>query len=151
METNLPPLKAHLGYWLRLVSNQVSGAFARKLAAKGVAVAEWAVMRELHDRDRPPSEIAQALQFTRGGITKLVNRLHARKLVARGRNARDGRGRTLSLTPAGRTLVRQLALLADRNDAEFFAALGAREREQFLRLLRRIADRQRISDTIPTQ
>lgn len=151
METKtVSPLKAHLGYWLRLVSNQVSGAFAAKLAARKVTVAEWAVMRELYDRDRPPSGIADALAFTRGGITKLADKLIARGLLTRSRDARDGRAQMLSLTAAGRKLVQQLALLADRNDEEFFAGLDAREHQQLLRTLRKIAARKGIDDIIPT-
>ena len=42
-------LTTHLGYWLRLVSNHVSQAFARKLEGRGVTVAEWVVMRLLLD------------------------------------------------------------------------------------------------------
>ncbi len=45
-------LEAHLGYWLRYVSNHVSHAFALKVAAHGVSVAEWVVMRELTARPR---------------------------------------------------------------------------------------------------
>lgn len=33
-------LERHLGYWLRRVSNQVSGAFARALQERGLSVAE---------------------------------------------------------------------------------------------------------------
>ena len=42
-------LTAHLGYWLRLVSNHVSHAFAQKLEAENVTVAEWVMMRSLYD------------------------------------------------------------------------------------------------------
>ena len=45
----LSPLESHLGYWLRYVSNHVSHAFALKVAARGVTVAEWVVLRELYD------------------------------------------------------------------------------------------------------
>ena len=44
-------LEAHLGYWLRFVSNHVSHAFSRKLFARDVTVAEWVVLRELYERD----------------------------------------------------------------------------------------------------
>lgn len=151
METkSVPPLKAHLGFWLRLVSNQVSGAFAAKLAGKGVSVAEWAMMRELYDGARPPSEIALALALTRGAITKLADKLTARGLLARAPSARDGRGQILSLTGQGKSLVRQLAALADRNDAEFFAMLDGAEREALMRALRKVAAGKGIDTIIPT-
>jgi len=139
METkSLSALEDHLGYWLRLVSNHVSGAFAEKLAAKDVSVAEWVVLRELYDAAQSPSLLAQKIGLTRGAITKLADRLLARKLVARAASAQDGRAQILSLTGQGRALVPQLAALADRNDAEFFAGLAPRERAALRNLLLKI-------------
>ena len=73
MSPRVPELTAHLGYWLRHVSNHVSHAFARKLAGKGVTVAEWALMRMLYGHDPvSPSELAVQLALTRGAVTKLA-------------------------------------------------------------------------------
>ena len=139
METEKPAaLDSHLGYWLRLVSNHVSGAFADKLLAKDVTVAEWVVLRELYDAAQSPSLLAQKMEVTRGAITKLADRLIARKLVARMASASDGRAQILSLMGAGRALVPQLAALADRNDAEFFAGLPAGDRAALKALLLKI-------------
>ena len=54
-----------------------------------------------------------------------------------------------ALQATAQALVPRLAALADNNDAEFFAALTAEERDQLERLLRKIAqDRQlQISPT----
>ena len=71
-------LTDHLGYWLRFVSNHVSQAFARKMEQRGVTVAEWVVMRRLLDvEDMAPSQLAEEIGMTRGGITKLADKLHA--------------------------------------------------------------------------
>jgi hypothetical protein len=43
-------LESHLGYWLRAVSNQVSGAFAARVETLGVSVAEWVVLRPCSTR-----------------------------------------------------------------------------------------------------
>ena len=43
-------LETHLGYWLRRVSNHVSGAFARALQQRNVSVAEWVVLVEIEQR-----------------------------------------------------------------------------------------------------
>ena len=65
-----PPLGAHLGYWLRFVSNHVSYAFARKLADKDVTAAEWVVLHELYgERAVAPSSLADRLGLTRGAIS----------------------------------------------------------------------------------
>jgi DNA-binding MarR family transcriptional regulator len=144
------PLKIHLGYWLRFVSNHVSHAFARKIEARGVTVAEWALMRELFDTDEmPPSEIANRMGMTRGAISKLADRLVAKSLVARARGSGDQRWQTLTLTPEGHGLVPKLAALADRNDAEFFGHLKAGERAVLENAMKDIVRRHRLK-TIPT-
>ncbi|HAE02405.1 MAG TPA: MarR family transcriptional regulator [Rhodospirillaceae bacterium] len=139
-------LTAHIGYWLRMVSNHISAAFAAKLADKGVTVAEWCVMRALYDTDAiPPSHLAQGMGLTRGAITKLADRLIAKSLILRQANAQDGRAQTLTLTDMGRALVPDLAALADFNDAEFFDALTPEERETLMRLLKSLTQRSQIT------
>ena len=87
----LSPLESHLGYWLRYVSNHVSHAFALKVAARGVTVAEWVVLRELYDGESAPSAVADRLGMTRGAISKLADRLIAKGLIARRASAGDRR------------------------------------------------------------
>lgn len=57
--TSASELTDHSGYWMRMVSNTVSQAFARKVSGEGVTVAEWSFMRALHDLEpTPPSVLA---------------------------------------------------------------------------------------------
>jgi len=138
-------LTAHLGYWLRQVSNHVSQAFARKLEAQDVTVAEWVVLRELHDADAiAPSQLAERLGMTRGAITKLADRLIVKQLLARSADSRDARAQKLALTARGRKLVPKLAQLADHNDAEFFGHLTQAEHQFMERVLRDLVDRHRL-------
>jgi len=142
-------LKSHIGFWLRYVSNHVSHAFARKLEARGVTVAEWVVMRELLGADQAaPSTLAAQLGMTRGAITKLADRLIDKALVTRKASASDGRAQTLALTPKARRLVPDLAKLADANDAEFFADLSASDRANLIRILKAIVERRGLK-TVP--
>jgi MarR family transcriptional regulator, lower aerobic nicotinate degradation pathway regulator len=139
-------LTAHLGFWLRAVSNHVSHAFASKLAAKGVTVAEWALMRSLYGQQpMSPSRLSEEMGLTRGAITKLANRLIAKALVVRKASRDDGRSQTLALTHKGSQIVPELAALADLNDAEFFQHLSAGERMTLRQLLRRMVERHRMA------
>lgn len=143
-------LDSHLGYWLRFVSNAVSLAFAEKVEARGVTVAEWAVMRVVFDGDGlNPSVVADRLGMTRGGISKIADRLAAKGLAARRADPVDGRFQALALTPAGRRLVPDLAALADRNDDEFFGHLKPAERRALEAVMRDIVGRRNLH-TIPT-
>jgi len=118
------PLEAHLGYWLRFVSNHVSHAFSLKLAAHDVTVAEWVVMRDLFDAQAfAPNKLAERLGMTRGAISKLADRLTSKGLLAREADDKDRRAQRLALTEEGRSLLPVLAALADENDREFFGHL----------------------------
>ena len=135
-------LTTHIGFWLRMVSNHVSHAFAVKLADKEVTVAEWSLMRALYGGEpMPPSRLADDMGMSRGAITKLADRLIAKSLIVREASADDGRAQTLALTDRGSALVPDLAALANRNDAEFFECLTAGERETLRRLLKSLAQR----------
>jgi DNA-binding MarR family transcriptional regulator len=142
LKSPVPPLSAHLGYWLRFVSNHVSYAFARKLADKDVTAAEWVVMHALYrERAIAPSSLAERLGLTRGAISKLADRLIQKRLISREDSKSDLRAHTLTLTSAGTALVPILAALADENDAEFFGDMTAKERAALERVLKSLVAR----------
>ena len=132
-------LEDHAGYWLRYVSNHVSHAFARKVEAQGVTVAEWVLLREMLDAETAnPSQLADNLGMTRGAVSKLIERLCQKKLADRSTSGGDRRFRTVTLTTAGKELVPTLARLADENDHEFFGHLKPDEKAWLVHLLREI-------------
>ena len=140
-DASLSELETHLGYWLRLVSNQVSGAFARALQQRQISVAEWVALRHLYARPgMTPGEIAESLGMTRGAISKVLDKLEAKELVVSQRKAEDNRSQTLSLTPKGTTLLPELAAIADENDDAFFRCLSADEQALLRQLLQKITD-----------
>jgi DNA-binding MarR family transcriptional regulator len=147
-----PPssLKAHLGYWLRFVSNHVSHGFALKVEAEGVTVAEWVVLRTLLDGGAAaPSDVAQALGMTRGAISKLADRLVEKGLVLRTASESDRRFQALELSDEGRALVPVLAALADANEEEFFGHLPAEERRRLAETMQDIVRHHGLR-TLPT-
>ena len=157
METNearaqqLTPLEGHLGYWLRRVSNAVSGTFARALQEKQTSVAEWVLLRELHERGQAaPGELADGLGLTRGAVSKIVDKLDAKGWVQTEAKEDDSRFRLLSLTGAGRRSLPILAEIADQNDARYFDCLSAREKNTLRELLAKLKDHNRIHD-VPTE
>ena len=134
-------LTDHVGYWLRYVSNHVSQAFARKVEAHGVTVAEWVLMRHLlEEKALAPSHLADRMGMTRGAISRLADRLIAKSMLVRAADPKDGRAQTLALTSAGRALVPKLAALADANDAEFFDHLRSKDRATLHRILREVVE-----------
>lgn len=140
-QADVSELEAHLGYWLRAVSNHVSHAFKVKVERHGVTVAEWVVLRALFEQDGvKPSELAATLGLTRGAISKLVDRLTAKELVSVRSDVRDGRAQLVTLRASGRRLVPTLAALADENDAEAFGYLAPDQRASLLATLRAVVE-----------
>jgi DNA-binding MarR family transcriptional regulator len=148
MTADVPELTAHLGYWLRQVSNHVSHAFARKVAAKDVTVAEWTMMRVLYSTQPvAPSQLADEMGMTRGAISKLADRLVSKSLVTREASSTDARAQSLRLTPQGAHLVPELAALAEENEAECFAHLSSEDRATLRRILKEVVVRLEITAT----
>jgi DNA-binding MarR family transcriptional regulator len=140
-------LELHLGYWLRRVSNHVSGAFARALQTRHTSVAEWVVL--CHIQEQPgitPGELAEPLDLTRGAVSKVIDKLEAKNWIARSAKPGDSRVQLLSLTRRGSRILPQLAEIADQNDREFFDGLGAGERATLRRLLGKLAAFHQIRD-----
>lgn len=139
---NVSTLQSHIGFWMRLVSNSVSQAFAAKLEQTGVTVAEWVVLREMYGEAgiTTPSQVAELTHLTRGAVSKLLERLLQKGLMTRTESKEDRRYQDIQLTAAGRKLVPQLAALADQNDEEFFSSLSANERAQLTRILKKLAE-----------
>lgn len=148
---HIPDLESHLGYWLRRVSNAVSGAFSRALQDKQASVAEWVLLRELHERGKAaPGELAEILGLTRGAVSKIIDKLEAKNWVHIDTNDGDSRYRLLSLTREGRRSLPALARIADQNDSAYFDCLSAREKVVLRELLIKLAQHNRIRD-VPTE
>jgi len=133
-------LERHLGYWLRLVSNQISASFARALQARGLSVAEWVALAQIEAAPgRSCAELSAAMGLTRGAISKVLDKLQDKKWLARGVSEADSRVQVLALTRRGRRLLPELARIADGNDAQFLEVLSADERATLRGLLRKVA------------
>ena len=144
-------LRKHVGFWLRFVSNHVSHGFARRLIESGVTVAEWVVLREMFDdAETSPGVLAERIGMTRGGVSKLVDRLVGKGLVRREERSGDRRFQTIALTAAGRKLVPGLAMLADENDEEFFRPLTAKERAALIAAMKKLVQAHGLH-TLPTE
>jgi DNA-binding MarR family transcriptional regulator len=142
-----PTLDIHLGYWLRLVSNHVSGNFARALHERSVSVAEWVALNQVQRwADMTPARLADAMGMTRGAISKVLDKLQEKKWISRMTSEDDSRVQFLSLTAQGRRVLPELARIANDNDEHFFGALDPDEQTTLRSLLSKLADVHRISN-----
>ncbi|HEU4916563.1 MAG TPA: MarR family transcriptional regulator [Acidimicrobiia bacterium] len=83
-----------------------------------------------------PSELAEDLLLTSGGMTVRLNRLQAAGLIERHPNPRDGRGVLVDLTPAGSDLVNHAFTTVLHAQSAMVGTLKSSERERLAALLR---------------
>jgi DNA-binding MarR family transcriptional regulator len=139
-ETTVSNLEEHLGYWLRCLSNFVSGSFAEKLSGLDISVAQWVVLRMLYDnKNATLNQAAQLVGVDKSSLSRMIERLVRRNLVIRSEGD-DRRSLGLALTPTARKLVPQLAKLADQNDESFFKTLSEKQRKDFLGTIKQLLD-----------
>jgi DNA-binding MarR family transcriptional regulator len=123
----------------------------RKLQDSGATAAEWVVLREMYDREEmSPSTLADLTGMTRGAVSKLIDRLVAKKLVSRRDRTDDRRYQDVALTPAGQRLVPTLAEIADQNDREFFSTLAKQEHAALVATLKKLVQTHDLH-RIPTE
>lgn len=148
-KSRISDLRSHLGFWMRSVSNHVSYSFAHKIEGQGVTVAEWVILREMyeHEDKASPRDIINQTGLTKGAVSKLIDRLYAKKLVMRLTSKQDRRFQEIGLTEKGRALVPKLAGLADANDKEFFGCLNSKEQSELDRILKKIVNENKLNKT----
>lgn len=123
------PLDAHLGFWLRLVSNHVSARFKSLVEeCEGCSVTEWVALRALFAKPGiSHANLIQALGMTKGATSKVITRLEERGLAKRNMAAGSSREQLIVLTQKGRNIVPRLAAIADENETHFFGHLSEME------------------------
>jgi DNA-binding MarR family transcriptional regulator/GNAT superfamily N-acetyltransferase len=114
--------------------------YTRRIGALGDAhlsspfsLTEARVLYELAHRARPAAgEIAQALGLDPGYLSRILERFHRRRLIARRRSAKDGRRSELILTRTGRAAFSPLERGAARQVAAMLRPLSGGDRSRLL-------------------
>jgi DNA-binding MarR family transcriptional regulator len=129
-------------YWLNRAERRVSSIFARKLKDWDLIPSEWAALREMYRPGRTSSvSLAPVIGMTKGGASKVIDRLVRKGFARRSVGELDRRCRPVQLTRRGRHLVVRLAVLADIHDREFFPNVNLRH--HLIRVLKRVVARAR--------
>ncbi|MBM6401043.1 MarR family winged helix-turn-helix transcriptional regulator [Phycicoccus sonneratiae] len=109
----------------------------------GLGEGEFDVLATLRRHGEPftltPGELSERTMVTSGAVSKRLDRLEARGLVARHASAADGRSRPVTLTAAGRELIDRAMTAHAANEARLLAGLPGRDRDTLARLLGRLA------------
>src|SRR5512132_4058595 len=112
MSARLP--EPHLSAWRALLNAHASvvGRIEEALASAGLPPLAWYdvlwAVRRAPGRQVRMAELADGLTLSRGGVTKLVDRLASEGLLRRERAEDDGRGYYAVLTDGGEKMLRRM-------------------------------------------
>jgi DNA-binding MarR family transcriptional regulator len=124
---------------IQVAAQLVEATLRPTFADAGLGRGDFNVLAALRRAGEPhsltPSELKDALMVSQGAVTKQVDRLIAKGLVTREVSPEDARGRTVSLTDAGVTLVDELMAVHLENQRRLLSVLSDDEVDELGRLL----------------
>jgi DNA-binding MarR family transcriptional regulator len=125
---------------LMRTADLVRRAVAAVIEPRGITVQQYNVLRILRgagERGLPTLEIADRMIEQTPGITRLIDRLEAKKLVARERCATDRRQVFCRITAEGLELLSALDKPLTESEEGALGTLGQQQLQQLLELLDR--------------
>lgn len=133
---------AGLGTLLEQASHALYKDFDQQVRAAGLSATEWRVLATLHgSAPLAVSQLAQELPAKQPTVTKLVQRMSEQGWVDLQADPADQRRTLVSVSAAGRRLVRPLLEKARAHESEMLGALAASEQVALKKLLVKLARR----------
>lgn len=127
-------MRNSVGYLMRMCTNRVLPLMEALFQDEELTFSQWTTLVALHDgRISTPSDLAHNICHDAGSLSRLIDQMVERGLVARSRDEADRRVVRLRLTARGRKLVEALAprvmhfwngLLSDFSHAEVDTLIG---------------------------
>lgn len=128
-----------IGYALRRAQLKLFQNLIARLALHDLRPAQFSALAII---DQNPglmqADLARALAIEPPQVVPLLNKLEERALAVRVRCKPDKRSYGIFLSKTGETLLKEVKQIAAQSDLDATAALDDAEREQLLRLLRKI-------------
>jgi DNA-binding MarR family transcriptional regulator len=132
-------LDSHLTYLLNRAGARIAAAFGEEVRPLGATVQMWRVLAALHEQGGGRmGQLSETTSIEVSTLTRVVDAMEKQGLVARRRDAGDGRAIVLQATAAGRRLTRRLLPIADRYERIALAGFSAAEVRVLKAALRRL-------------
>jgi DNA-binding MarR family transcriptional regulator len=122
------PLDSYLPYLLNRAGVRIATAFGEEVRPLGASLQMWRVLAALREKDgRRMGDLSATTSIEVSTLTRLVDQMEKKGLVARRRDAADARAVALFVTAAGRRLTRRIMPIAERYERVALDGFGARE------------------------
>jgi DNA-binding MarR family transcriptional regulator len=133
------PLDSYLPYLLNRAGARIAAAFSEEVRPLGATLQMWRVLAALRERDgRRMGDLSETTSIEVSTLTRLVDNMEKKGLVARRRDAGDARAVLLHATAAGRRLTRRILPIAERYEAVALAGFSVSEAATLKAGLRRL-------------
>ena len=133
------PLDSYLPYLLNRAGARIATAFGEEMRPLGASLQMWRVLAALREKDgRRMGDLSLTTSIEVSTLTRLVDNMEQKGLVARRRDAADSRAVLLHVTPAGRRLTRRILPIAERYETVALKGFGAAETETLKAALRQL-------------
>ena len=128
-------------YLMKRILTLMAAEVDEALEPQGLTHAQWVPLLKLHMGDASTvAELARECQLDTGAMTRLLDRLEAKGLVARVRSSEDRRVVNLELTKDGRDAAKDIPKVLCKVQNAFLQGLEIEEWQQLKGLLQRILD-----------
>jgi DNA-binding MarR family transcriptional regulator len=126
-------------YLMRRILTCIASQVDEALEPRGLTSAQWVPLFKLHlGHACTVAELARECQLDAGAMTRLLDRLEAKGLIARVRSSEDRRVVNLELTKEGREAARKIPEVLCKVQNAFLQGLSIAEWEQLKDLLGRV-------------
>ena len=128
-----------VGFLVRRLYMALHGRLEQAFTGEALTFTQWIVLIHLRDGiANTAADIARGLQHDSGALTRVIDQLESRGLVARRRSRHDRRVVELGLTAAGRKMAADLLPIVVGLINDALAPLSAREFQKFREYLLRV-------------
>ncbi len=129
----------YLGYLLGQANHALYKEFDGHVRAAGLTSIEWRVLATLHDGEPLTiSQLAHEVLSKQPTVTKLVQRMGEQGWLALHDDPADQRRTLVSVTAAGRKLVKPLVEQARQHETRVLRSLGSTEKAALRQLLEKL-------------
>lgn len=132
-------MKNSVGYLVRRTSNLMLPQLEELFADESLTFSQWTVLMALREWGHSTSaELARDICHDAGSLTRILDELEQRDLIARARSETDRRVVSLSMTPQGLALVETLLPRVVAHWNELLGDFSHLEIKQLIKLLTRV-------------
>jgi DNA-binding MarR family transcriptional regulator len=133
------PARGSVGRLLLGVAREMRTLFDRDLLPLGITSQQAELMYWTYRAGEiGPNQLTRLLTTDNAGVTRLIDRLEAKRLVATRADPYDRRAVRVALTGAGRALIPRVRRVAEAQKRRLFAGFSAADEARLRQLLGRV-------------